>query len=405
MRPRGCSILALPFTLLLAACPGTDPADTDTDTDTAGTTGAATGDGPTTGEPADDLNPHALGDHASQACVDAMKAAAEFIGATSAGDAAGATAAYGAPLQGYVQALDTANERTDDAAIVAALAQGDAAGAALAEGHLLSSLAKHLRENLSAVETGAEDKYAAWDEAHCVWDGALKGLATRAQSAAWAPAGDPIVADIDAAFAAGHDAIGGEPPATAIDDWRVPPAKQIIEKTLFRAAQRDIVHQAAVAAMAGDAAAAARALGEFGIVRDRLEGRNTPGIAEIEAMLAGDPAMISAELIAIELDIAFAKRTRNYAELPADGLGVPTSYKSVVEGRTYAKLIVAGMRAAMLETDDYLADWDEFVELVRAGEDVAAATTVSQRLVDATCAYQTALGIAACTGSEDEPAP
>lgn len=401
MRPCGSTFFALPFFFLLAACPADPGVDSDTDT------GGTTSDEPTggTGGPAEDLNPYELGDHASEACVDAMKAAGEFLTATAAGDAAAATAAYGAPLQGFVQALDTAHERTDDAAIVAALAAGDAAGAALAEGHLLTSLAKHLRESLTAVEMGAEDKYAAWDEAHCVWNGGLKQLATRAQSAAWVATEDPIVADIDAAFAAGHDGIGGEPPATSIDDWRVPPAKQIIEKTMFRAAHRDIVHQAVAAKMAGDAAAAARALGEFGIVRDRLEGRNTPGIAEIEAMLAGDPAMISGEWVAIELDIAFAKRTRNYAGLPEDGLGVPTSYKSAVEGRTYAKLIVAGMAAAMMQTDGYLADWEEFVELVRTGGDEAAAMTVSQRIIDATCAYQTVLGIAACTGSEDEPMP
>jgi hypothetical protein len=214
---------------------------------------------------------------------------------------------------------------------------------------MLASLARHLRNNLTAVESGApETRYTAWDDAYCVWNGGLKDLATRAQAAVWVAPGDPIVADIDAAFAAGHDAIGGEGASTAIDDWRVPPAKQIIEKTLFRAAQRDIVNLAVGAKTAGDPAMAALALGEFGIVRDRLEGRNTPGIAVIEGMLAGEPAMISGELIAIEMDKAFAKRTYNYAGMPADGLGVPTSYKSAVEGRTYAKLIAAGIAAAMM---------------------------------------------------------
>jgi hypothetical protein len=400
------SLLALSFLVLIAGCPADPGPDSDTGGSTGGgTTGGEPTTGGSTGAPAGDLNPHTLGDQASQACVDAMPAVKDFMTATAAGDAAGAMTAYGA-LQGFVQALDAANEQTHDVAITAALAKGDAAGAALAEGHLLSSLARHLRDNLTAVESGApEQRYTAWDDAYCVWNGGLKDLATRAQSAAWVAPGDPIVADIDAAFAAGHDAIGGEGAATTIDDWRIPPAKQVIEKTLFRAAQRDIVHLAVGAKMAGDPAMAARALGEFGIVRDRLEGRNTPGIALIEGMLAGDPGMISGELIAIELDKAFAKRTYNYAGMPADGLGVPTSYKSAVEGRTYAKLIAAGIVAAMMPTEDYLADWDEFVELVRTGGDEAAAMTVSQRLLDATCNYQKALGIAACTGSDDEPAP
>lgn len=391
MRRRSPNFLVLSSLLALAACPASDPMDADTGGDEA---------------PVEDLNDHELGEHASQACADAMAAVGEFLAATAAGDDARATAAYGAPLQGFVQALDAAHARADDAAIVAALGEGSAAGAALAEGHLLTALSSHLRDNLSGVESGAEDKFAAWDEAHCVWDGALRALAARAEAATWVAPGDPLVADVDAALAAGHDAIAGEAPATTIDDWRVPPARQVIEKTLFRAAHREIVEQAARAAATGDAAAAARALGLFGIVRDRLEGRNTPGIAAIEAMLAGDPKAISAEVVAIQLDIAFAKRTRNYADQAfADGLGIPSSYKGAVEGRTYAKLIVAGMAAARLPTDTYLADWDAYVELVRAGDDEAAALAVSQKLVEVTCAYQAALGIAACTGSDDEPTP
>lgn len=398
------SLPLLALSLGLAACPASEAGtDTDTDATTAGTTDSTTADAPTTGEPAEDLNPHALGDHASQTCLDAMAAAADFFAAAAQGDAAAATAAYADPLKSFVQALDAANERSDDAAIVAALGQADGPGAALAEGHLFSSLSAHLRANLSAVETGAEDKYAAWDEAHCVWDGGLRKLAERAQAEGWSAEGDPMIADIDAAFEAGHAGISGEPPATMIDDWRIPPAKQIIEKTLFRAAHRDVVGQAGRASKAADAAAAARALGTFGVIRDRLEGRNTPGIALIEAMLAGDLAMISSTTIAFELDKAFAKRTRNYADQAfEEGLGIPGSYKGAVEGRTYAKLIVAGMKSAMLDTDAYLADWDEYVGHVRTGADEAAAKAVSDRLIEATCAYQGLLGIAECTGSDDE---
>lgn len=421
MRLRSLPLFAL--SLGLAACPGSESGTaTDTDASTGGpstdgpatetgtgtetetsdppTTGEPTG---TTGEPEGDLNPHTLGDHTRQECIDAMSAAADFWAATNVGDFAAAEAAYTTPLKIFVQTNDTANEREDDAAIVAALAQGDEAGAALAEGILYSSLAAHLRANLAAVETGVEDKYAAWDEAYCVWDGGLRVLAGRAQEEGWSAEGDPMIADIDAAFAAGHDGISGEAPNTAIDDWRIPPQKQIIEKTMFRAAHRDIVGQAIKAAQGPDPFAAARALGVFGVVRDRLEGRNTPGIAVIEAMLGGDPAMINGTAIAIQMDIAFAKRTRNYADQAfGEGLGIPSSYKGAVEGRTYAKLIVAGMASAMQDTASYLADWEEYVEHVRTGADEAGAMAVSQRLIDATCAYQTLLGIAACTGDQDE---
>lgn len=397
------SLPLLALSLGLAACPAAE-SGTDTDTDaTAGSTDTTTADAPTTGEPGEDLNPHTLGDHASQTCLDAMAAAADFFAAAAQGDAAAASAAYVDPLKSFVQALDAAHERSDDAAIVAALEQADGPGAALAEGHLFSSLSAHLRANLAAVETGAEDKYAAWDEAYCVWDGGLRKLAERAQAEGWSVEGDPIVADIDAAFEAGHAGISGEAPNTSIDDWRIPPSKQIIEKTLFRAAHRDVVGQAGRASKAADPIAAARALGSFGVIRDRIQGRNTPGIALIEDMLAGDVAMISSTKIAFELDKAFSKRTYNYADQAfGEGLGIPSSYKGAVEGRTYAKLIIAGMKSTMMiDTAAYLADWEEYVDHVRTGADEAAAKVVSDRLIETTCSYQKLLGIA-CTGSDDE---
>ena len=43
-----------------------------------------------------------------------------------------------------------------------------------------------------------------------------------------------------------------------------------------------------------------------------------------------------------------------------------------------------------------------YPDLVRAGTDLDTTHTVSQRLVDATCAYQAALGVAACTPDADE---
>lgn len=349
----------------------------------------------------EDLNDLDLGDHASSACRAAMPRAAELLEAAAAGDPAAAAAAYSGDLQALVQAIDAALAREDDLALSAALAAATPADAARAEGILLSALAAHMRDRLAAVETGATDKYAAWDDAHCVWDGALRQLAARADAATWTNLDDGIEAAIDDALAAGHDAISGAPPATTVDDWRTPPARQRAEKSLFRAAHRVLVEEAG----RRDAVASARALALFGILEDRLEGRNTPGIAAIEAMLAGDPAALDPDALRDELDLAFAKRTRKYCdEAFNEGLGVPASHTGAVEGRTYALLIAPGMAEAGLAVADYLADWDAYVELVRTGDDLAGAMRLSERLVAATCAYQQALGVAACTASADESA-
>lgn len=400
------SFLTRPALALLLALPGCGGGGGETDdpeTTGTGTTGATPGTdtdeptGGTTGEPGE------LGSRASQDCRDAMVAAAAFLDATAAGDAAAATTAY-ADLKPYVAKLDAAEGRSDDAAITDALAKGDAPGAALAEGHLYTSFARHLRTNIAAPETGGDDKYALWDEGYCLWDGALRRLAQAGDAVTWTMIDESIEADIDAAFEAGRAAITGEPPATTIDDWGFPPAKQIAEKSLFRAAQRVIAENAGAAHGLKDATFAARALGVFGVVRDRLEERNTPGIEILETMLAGDPANIDPMAVIIELDIAFAKRTRNYADQAlAEGLGSPPGYKGAVEGGTYAKLIVAGMAFTdpMFDVAAYLNTWDTYATAVREGDE-AGATAASAVLVEQTCAYQTKLGIAACTGSEDE---
>lgn len=390
---------------VLPACTADDGASTDASTGAA--TDAGTGgttDEPTTGEPAD-LNDRELGASAPALCRDAMTHASKLTQAIAGGDAAAASAAYvGTDLQTYVQQLPKEAERLDDPAIVASLTAAGPADLAAAEGRLHAALARQLRDQLGAVEGGAEDKYAAWDEGHCLWTGALRPLAVAGDAVTWHPVDETIVAEIDDAFAAGHDGLSGAPPATSLDDWRVPPNKQIIEKSLFRAAQRVMIELATAARDNADPVAARKALALFGVVSDRLEGRNTPGIAQIEAILSGDPAAIDPDAVLTELEIAFAKRTRAYAAIADEDLGVPAGYKSAVEGRTYARLIAPGLAARVPEVNvtAFLAEWDAYPELVRAGTDLDTIHGLSERLVDATCAYQAALGVAECTPDADE---
>jgi hypothetical protein len=399
------TLASLLFSLtVLPACTAADDGATESATDAASDASTGATDGPTTGETVD-LNDRELGASASMLCRDAMTHASKLTQAITSGDAAAASAAYlGTDLQTYVQQFKTEVDRQDDPAIVASLALASPAGLAAAEGRLHAALARHLRDQLSAVEGGAEDKYAAWDEAHCVWTGALRSLALAGDAVTWHSVDETIVADIDDAFAAGHDGLSGEPPATALDDWRVPASKQIIEKSLFRAAQRNLIDLATAARDNDDEVAARRAHALFGVVEDRLDGRNTPGIAQIQAMLSGEPAAIDPDTLLTELDIAFAKRTRAYAAIADEDLGVPAGYKSAVEGRTYARLIAPGL-AARVPTADvaaFLGEWEAYPELVRAGTDLETIHALSQRLVDTVCAYQAALGVAACTPEADE---
>lgn len=342
---------------------------------------------------------HVLGAEASASCEAAVDAWPELIAAESLDDAR--SVYEGGPLQTYIQESDAVTERDDDGAILAALA-GDQLSAI--RPILEVAMTHRMRAEVSAPEALVENPYAAWDEAYCLWSGPLRDLALSAELA-----GDPvydadIVETIDIAFIEGHKGIDGEVPQAFIDDWIVPAARQQIEKTLFRVLHRVVLDEAK---SASEPAQARRALEHFQGLKDRLEGRNTPGIAVIEGMLA-EPATLDVDELRRHLNIAFAKRTRKYCSeaLESGSLGVPTGYKGAVEGVTYQALITPDMIATLgadFDAAAYLADWDAWVEEIESGDDIAAATALSERLVQWNCAYQTALGIAECTASEDEP--
>jgi len=373
--------------LTASACAG-DDASSGSASESSGSTTSAADDGP------------ALGERASQLCRDAMAAWPALVAATNTSELA---AAYeGGPLQDYVLASDAAGERGDDAAILAALADGGDEARASVVPRLQAAFVARVRAELAAPEALVDDPDAAWSEAHCLWTGALASLA--------ADAGEPGLAQsIDAAFADGHDGIAGAPGAASVDDWKTPPARQVIEKSLFTAAHRRVLAEAALAA-SGDRSAARRALELFQILEDRLEGRNTPGIALVEGMLGDPGATIDVDAIATAMNIAFAKRTRKYCSDAIDSglLGVPAGYEGALEGRTYQRLIDPDMSARIagqgFDAAAYAGAWDDFVDAVQIG-DAAAAASLSAELVQWNCAYQAALGIAACTASDDELAP
>lgn len=63
-----------------------------------------------------------------------------------------------------------------------------------------------------------------------------------------------------------------------------------------------------------------------------------------------------------------------------------------------ARLSAEGFDAAA-----HAAAWDSYVDGVRSGDDINALTDLAADLVEWNCAYQAALGIAACTASDDQP--
>lgn len=423
--------------LVVAAC-GDDAQDVgnaetetgDGDGDTGdGDTGDGDGDGDSgdgdpgdgDGDPGDgdgDGDKPSLGATPNVLCEAALANLDVIVTENSSGapDAMTIEAAYvDTGLQEFVQLAGAVTGRVDagvlidDAAILAAIADGSAIAMIDLEWTIYLAMQQYMRHELADVAATLPDPandpallYARWDAAWCYWNGGLRPLA---QIADGVIEGDAIEADIDAGFEWGHSRIEGEV-EWAIDEWEVPAAKQVVEKSHYTMAHRLVMQWSSDAAANADEASAHAAYGAFQLIEDRIATKNTPGIAIVETALLGDPAEIDPDDVLLQMNIAFAKRTRRYtdAALPdVDGtIGTPEAYVGANEGSTYSKLI----EPFMLELDGfdqaaYRANWASFIEAVRV-DDLAAAEAASAELVSWNCAYQTALGIPECTSSIDE---
>lgn len=403
-----------------AATDGGTGLDTGSGT-TAATDDDTTGTGGEPGEPGREL-----GDTPNVLC-EAAAAQLQIIAlenASGAPDLATVTAAYlgedgsGTALQQLVHTWGgrlgrvDAGVLVDEAAILDALAAGTPADLVDVETRLTLVVSLLVRARIDEVASALPEAdrppallYAAWDDAYCWYEAVLRPHAETAD--ALAAELEPTAIDLQGAFEWGHGGIESEAAAYAIDEWSVPAAKQTLEKTLFRVYDRLVLDLAMQAQAEDDPLLARRALGLFRLLEDRLAGRNTPGIAIIEAELAGDPALIDLGVIRRELDVAWAKRTRRYATLALEEgtLGTPAGHTGAHEGRTYAKVVIPAMEAELEGFDGaaHLAQWDAWIEAITA-DDPTAAQAASDALVAPLCEYQARLGIAECTGTEDEPA-
>lgn len=326
------------------------------------------------------------------------------------------------PLQGWVREVGgrlgrvEAGVLIDDAEIEAALdlaatEQGEARKLALLDvlGVLRRIALFDVRARITAVSDVLPDPardpgilHAEWDSAYCVWSGTIAPLARAVD----ARSSEGWEARVVAGFELGSAGIMGPDEPWAADEYATKPAKQIVEKGSFAIVLRELLALAEAGA-AGDAAAAREALGLFQLIEDRIAGRNTPAIAEIEAMLAGPTDAIDPVALRDEIAIAFVKRTRKYCDeaLVADVLGTVDGVKGAEEGFVYMLTILPYMSELLGDEGfvaaDYEATWIAYRDAVLA-EDFDAATAASEQLVMWNCAMQSALGIAECTSDADE---
>jgi hypothetical protein len=305
----------------------------------------------------------------------------------------------------------------DDAAIEAALdlaaaETGEARRLALTDAvAVLRAIALFdVRGRLAGVADSLPDPardpsllHAEWDSAWCVWTGVIGPIA----DAVDAETSERWTEMITDAFASGYAGIIGPEEAWAPDDFAVKPGKQIVEKGSFGVTARRLVALAEQARAEADSVRAREALGLFGLLEDRVRGRNTPAIELIETMLGGAVQDIDPALIETELAIAFIKRARKYCDeaVLAEALGTSEGAKGVEEGVIYTRIVLPVLIELLadqgFDDEQYMLEWSKYRDAVLA-DDSEAAVAASAELVMWNCAGQAALGIAACTDSLDE---
>lgn len=315
-------------------------------------------------------------------------------------------AAWSGPLSRWVNGSDRALGRGDatrlDESVVRLENPSDASARqdellSLVTG-LRTAAAFELRQLLAAAsdiepkQVSVRERVGLWDDAWCLWEGALRPLARRADRLP-ERGGEDWEASIVEAFSVGRAALlRGDPGRAGV-------SRQIIEKGGYAVAHRLIVAGA-------EQPPATEAAALLDMLEDRVADRNGPGLARTQAMLAGPAAALDPALIERELAVAFAKRARKYCDKAVvhAELGTAGALAEAWEGVVYTKIMLPSMREALsaegFDADTYLADWSSYLEAVEDGSPDAAA--IAERLVEWNCAYQDRLGIAACSSSSNE---
>jgi len=318
-------------------------------------------------------------------------------------------------IQKLVQAHDKTFGRTDYAA-VEALLHGNTgtqnAFRTLEFASMIAGFRGHLRHAAEAEELEARRR--AWDDAACLWELRLRGFAN--QTNPERDAGPALVAEVEAAFLAGRQGFAN-PDLEALNR-AVLPARQRIEKSLYRALHRDLtdaVERAAAAPKAQTEAIAdelTRARQDLGWFADRLETKNTPGLAWLQQALAGPSAPDPAAVLR-ELNIAFAKRTRKYCSDAAEHPERPLALRlaSAAEGATYMRMILPDMARLLadegFDPETYRDSWQQLQRELADNPDPQPEdplNTIAAELTRWNCAYQLKLGILECTSTQDEQA-
>jgi hypothetical protein len=261
-----------------------------------------------------------------------------------------------------------------------------------------------MRNQLKLAAEGKTARAEAWSAARCAWEVALRPLAQDAKIEETDPG---LAAALDAAFLAGAEAFAG--PADQIDR-AVLPARQTIEKGWYRVAHRHLMRAARDARKLGDEAQARRALGLLEALRDRMQDKNTPGIAVVEATLRGDPNAVDPDVVEREIAVALVKRARKYCSEAVDPkankkLGTPDTIAGAVEGFAYTELLVPHMQTLLADQKfdraQHIEAWQSYIRAVTEA-DAPEAARLSEELVQANCSYQRALKIRECTATVDE---
>jgi hypothetical protein len=323
-------------------------------------------------------------------------------------DPAAVKTAWSGELATWVAESDAYAGTATAAEMDGILLEADVLDLEAARGALVLNLTQHLRKRLKSEvsekypnpTTPTADLLHQWDRGWAITQ-ALLPLGKPVDAL-----GDSIAADLQAAFDAGNLGI------QANSHFAVGGARQTVEKTLLRLLDRLVVTATQEARALANPTPAnfraqKRAEAYLGSVADRLEGRNSRGLADLRKMLAGPIIEVDPQLAGTALQIAWARRTYKYTRHATDDptlIGTEGGALSAVEGKTYYRIIAPGTKLAVgADTAATLAVWDAWIEAIQAG-DVAGAKAAGAKLEAEVCGYQKALGLGECAHDKDTPA-
>jgi hypothetical protein len=263
----------------------------------------------------------------------------------------------------------------------------------------------YIREALDLLEDPPANpalRVHASDAAYCIFGATLAAWHERPADSLQKP---PGLLQIREAFSNLHHAIVGESNGHEPDLFAARIARQAIDKGLDHLNYGHFLAALRLARAANSPLYLGRARAHFEHVRERMRNLNSPGIARIDAALAGEPNALQLEAIAHDVLVAYSKHLVRRIPDAIDSylVGDPLGAEQVAQAFEWGQIVVSDLakRVDGFNVEAWNRAWAHYLQAAQQGSS-ADARSSADTLMEMACAYQAALGLSVCAGRGDE---